>query len=295
MAKFDPFAKNGERRLPTATERDLGFPLGPADQQLFNGIIHRIEAELGNLITHAGLTPTDDRFTQVREAVLAMIAAATGGGDPSAYLLLSQARARLPIFPETQTVDNKLGVTTLSAGTVRVPGGVTVLHRGVFPIVTAQQDFATDASKTYHVRQASDGTFTLKDLASGVYNAGSDPETDPAFDSTYDDVLHARVVTNSSNIATITNLRNASRLIGTATNAAAMTNNPSANSANRTAVDVFDLARTPQASVTVEDVDVVSGADVDIQITPTVDRYRVSTFLKWDFASAISVRTNVIA
>lgn len=210
MADFDPpFGESSERRLPTTSERNNGFPCGPADQQLFNGMFNRIEAEIGEVISFAGLAPTDERFTQLREAIEALIAAATGAGDTSQFLLVSQAQARLPIFPDVSTVDGRIVVTAPSTGTVRVPAGVTFLHRGVFPVTTAQTDFATSVSKTYHLRWNPTDGFTLEDLAGGgSYNPGSLAEINEAFDSTYDDMLVARIVTNSSNVATITNLAN---------------------------------------------------------------------------------------
>jgi len=215
MANFNiPFSRDGGRRVPTSDERLNGFPCGPADQSLFNGLFYAIQAELGHLILYAGLTGTDANHTQVRQAVEALIEAATGGGDPSTYLLMAQARARLPIFPEVQNLSGtgKLNVTSPSTGVVRVPNGITILHRGIFPVVTATEDFPTTLSRTYHLRWNPTDGFQLKDLTDVAYNPSILAETDPSFDSTYDDMLVSRVVTNSSNIATITNLANRHRL-----------------------------------------------------------------------------------
>ena len=213
MANFStPFAQSGPRRNPTADERANGFPCGAADLLLFNGLFHRIEAELGNLITFAGLTPTDNTFDQVRQAIAALIDAATGGGDTESYLLLSQASARLPIFPEVLSTTGRLNVTSPADGTVRVPGGVTILHRGISPYVTVEEDFATVSSRTYHLRWTPADGPALKWLGDSGYNPGGLLETDPSFDSVHDDALLARVVTNSSNVATITTLANKDRL-----------------------------------------------------------------------------------
>src|SRR5690606_31790459 len=142
MANFTtPLASNGSRRNPTATEKVEGFPCGPADQTLFNGLFHRIEAELGHIISYAGLTGSDADNTQVRQAVQALISAAVGG-DSSQFLLMDQARARLPIYPEVVSSDYKINVISPAGGTVRVPSGVTFMHRGVFPVVTSETDFA---------------------------------------------------------------------------------------------------------------------------------------------------------
>lgn len=213
MANFlIPFGRDADKRLPTNDERANGFPCGPADIRLFNGMFNRIESEIGEVISFAGLTPDDTNFTQLREAIESLINAATGGGDTSQFLLVSQARARLPIYPDVQNANAHFGVITPATGQIRIPGGTTFLHRGIFPVTTVQTDIATDASKTYHLRWNPTDGFTLKDLASGVYNPGATGEASVQFDSSYDDMLVARVITNSSNVPTITNLKNSARL-----------------------------------------------------------------------------------
>ena len=207
MANFStPFGNNSGRRLPTADEKVNGFPCGPADQTLFNGLFHRLESELGNLITHAGLTGSDADYSQVRKAIEALISAATGGGDVSNYLLMTQARTRLPIYPEVVSTDGKINISAPATGTVRVPGNVDLVHRGIFTVTSAETDFTTQANKTYHVRWNPTDGFTLNDLSSATYNPSAAAETSTVFDSTFDDMLLSRVVTNSSNVATFTKL-----------------------------------------------------------------------------------------
>lgn len=246
MADFEtPFANEGEKRQPTSTEKSLGHPCGPADRTLFNGLIHDVQAELGHLITFAGIAHDEEVHTKVREAIEALISAATGGGDTSQFLLVSQARARLPIFPEVDSADGKINVTSPAAGTIRIPSGVDFLHRGIFPVTTAETDFSTDASKTYHVRWSSASGYELKDLASGTYNAGALDEDDSTFDSAYDDMLIARVVTNSSNVATITNLANRARLTVNSVISPDAWRNSNANGAEGDFSMNFNWARTP--------------------------------------------------
>lgn len=250
MADFDPpFGQDGERRLPTTTERENGFLCGPADRELFTGLFHRIEAEIGEVIGHAGIIPTDERNTLLREAIEALIAAATGGGTAEDYILMTQARSRLPFFPEALTSDGRIAVTSPATGTVRLPGGTIFQHRGIYRATTVQTDFLTDASKTYHLRWNPTDGFTLKDLASLAYNPTAAAETSAAFDSTFDDMLVARVISNSSNVATITNLVNRDRL-------ASRLNMQGQNwrATNRTQEKVGDFsgtlnwARTPKSS-----------------------------------------------
>lgn len=207
-----PFSNAADRRFPTSDERLQGFDCGPADRELFNGLFHRIEAELGAVILAAGITPSDDSLTQVRDAIQYMIDSATGGGDPASYLLLSQARARLPIFPDVQNADGRIGVSSPSNGTIRIAGGVNFLHRGIFPVTTVQQDLPVVASKIYHLRWNSTDGFVLRDLSSNAYNPNGLAEGNEAFDTGYDDMLVARIITNSSNIATITSLSNKVRM-----------------------------------------------------------------------------------
>jgi hypothetical protein len=213
-----PFGQNGNRRLPNANEQSLGWPCGPIDQALLNGLFHLHNGNIADVITEAGITGPDGDLTKLRRAIEALIASIVGEVDPSTgidtsqFVLMTQARNRLPIFPDVQNVDGRIGVTAPSTGTVRLAGGVEFLHRGIFRVTTTQTDFPTDPSKTYHMRWSLAEGFELLDLASGAYNPGTLSEANAAFDSTYDDMLIARVVTNSSNVAAITTLANLTRL-----------------------------------------------------------------------------------
>jgi hypothetical protein len=214
MALFlPPLGWDGDLRAPTTDEQNEGFPCGPADRALFNRLINGIHAELGAVLSEAGITSAEGDDTTLLQAILALIEAATGGGDTSAYVTMTQARARLPIFPEVQHADGHLNITSPSTGQVRVPAGRTFLHRGIFPTTTVQTDLATTLSKTYHLRWNPTDGFALKDLSDSGYNPSALAETNVAFDSTFDDMLVARVVTNSSNVPTVDNLINRTRLV----------------------------------------------------------------------------------
>lgn len=251
MADFDPpFASvGGVNRSPTTDEQSDGFSCGSADLTLFNRLIGRVEAELKAIQDEGGITGSEGDDTTVLQAIQAMISAATGGGDTSNYVLFTQAQARLPIFPEVTTNNGVIAVTSPSTGTVRVPASATVLHRGIRTITTSQTDLATSPSKTYHLRCAISAgtlTFSLKDLAdTGSYNPTSATETNTAFDSTYDDMLVARVVTNSSNVATITNLVNKHRLQATNNVTASNFQDATLEQARGDIVSTINWARTP--------------------------------------------------
>lgn len=210
MANFDtPLGRDAERRLPTTDERQNGFPCGAASQALFNGLFHRIESELGEVINHAGLVGDDGDFTQLRQAIIAIIASETGSSsNTDQYLLVSQAQARLPIFPEFLTSDGKINISSPATGTIRLPGNIQFMHRGIFPVTTTQTDFSTDINKIYHLRWNPTNGFELKDLSNSSYNPNSLNEENEYFDTSYDDMLISRIITNSSNISTITNLSN---------------------------------------------------------------------------------------
>lgn len=177
------------------------------------GAIEHPQRELEHLIRFAGLTPSGTDLEQVRKAIELLIDAATGGGNVSQYLLVSQARARLPIYPEILSDDGVMNVSSPAAGSVLVPPTVSFMHRGIFPVNTsdfseAQRSFATAPNKTYHLRWSPAAGFALRDLADGSYNPGSLVETNVTFDTGYDDMLIAKVTTGPNNIATITNLAN---------------------------------------------------------------------------------------
>jgi hypothetical protein len=137
---------------------------------------------------------------------------------------------KMPFFPEVLTSDGRLAITVNGNGTVTINAGQTIRWRGFRDFSTSDfsagdRTFTTLGSKTYHLRwhppgkgdaanaaNYSNGKFVLKDLAASDYNPSAKAEADVAFDSTYDDVLIARIVTNVSNVATITGLANKDRL-----------------------------------------------------------------------------------
>lgn len=135
----------------------------------------------------------------------------------------------LPIYPEITSSGN---VFTFSTGTgqVVVGSGVSWLWRGWQSVASSDissgaRTFATTALKTYHLRWHAPGTgtatpsstypngrFVLQDIANSGYNPSSLAETDIAFDTSYDDMLIARIVTDSGNTPTVTALINKARL-----------------------------------------------------------------------------------
>jgi hypothetical protein len=308
MADFNvPFASNAGRRSPTADEKLNGFPCGPADQFLFNGLFNRLESEMRSVIIAAGITPSDTNMGQVRDAIQAMIDAATGGGDTSSYLLLDQAAARLPIYPTVESADGRINIISPAAGTVRIPGGVDFLHRGIKPITTVETDFATQPSKTYHVRWNPTSGYSLKDLADNSYNAGALAEANEVFDTTYDDMIMARVVTNSSNVATITTLANLSDLYLQQIIDGTTPIKASLNGANFLLQNTYNWSRKPKNfTLDVVKVNWTNGNDQDINVMAPVadrnnnvssanttvipvDRYKLDGIIMYDVASTLKM------
>lgn len=311
MAKFTPpFGTDGDYRLPTVDEQEQGFGCGAADRRLFTGLYRRIEAELRAIQDAGGIPGSDVDDTTVLDAINALIAAATGGGDTSNYVLFTQAQTRLPIFPEISTVDGLIGINAPATGTIRVPSGITFLHRGIRTYVTAQTDFATNPSKTYHLRwqvAGGVGTFVLKDLADGVYNPTVAAESDPKFDSTYDDMLVARIVTNSGNVATITTLSNKNVLTRQQILNGSNYVTSGGNSARADFTDTFNWARTPTTYSlslmrAVTNMTYPSNIDSDFNIVklgqngeanpPSFDitRYRISQTIMYDTISGMDMQ-----
>lgn len=197
---------------PNASYVDRNTPGAIAGSRLRGAAIEHPQREILAVITAAGLTPSSTDLTQLLQAISQLISSATGGGETSTYVLMAAARARLPIFPEIVSADGSFNLSVPANGSVRIPAGIEIIHRGIFSLMTVQQDFSTVANKTYHLRWNPDTGFDLKDMADGAYNPSALPEADPSFDSSYDNMLVAKVETNGSNVATIRNLKNKHRL-----------------------------------------------------------------------------------
>ncbi|MGV2049007.1 hypothetical protein ACQZ48_02865 [Agrobacterium sp. 22-209-1] len=193
---------------PNAPYKDRNTAAGEAGSRVPAAAIEDPQREIMAVIAAGGIAPSKEDLTQLLQAIQQLISAATGGGDTSNFVLMPQARARLPIFPEVLTSDGRIPVISPAAGQVRVPAGYDFLHRGIFTTTTVQADFATAANKTYHLRWTPAGGFTLKDLADAGYNPTAAAEGSAIFDSSFDDMIIARVVTSAANVPTITNLGN---------------------------------------------------------------------------------------
>ena len=80
---------------------------------------------------------------------------------------------------------------------------------------TAERTFKISADKVYHLRWTHKNGFKINDLEASTYNEQNLSETDTVFDTTYDDMLIARIVSDAANKLTITKLANKTRLYDT--------------------------------------------------------------------------------
>ena len=195
--------------------------------------------ELVHLIEQAGLTPLAfDRhnpasWQQVYQAVMALhplataqqIADRAGSGRLTADHLpailtataaqFPDALADLPFYPQIETVDHRLAITA-GSGEIQVAAGQSFRWRGHRRYRTEDyaepaRTFAHNPNRAYHLDWTRAEGFALRDLTDAAYNPGALAETDSVFDSDYDRMLVARVVTDGANVATVTALANAVR------------------------------------------------------------------------------------
>lgn len=227
----------------------------------------------------------------------------------------------LPIYPESLQGSYVLSVSNLGGGQVRVDAGQEFLHRGWNKVATndysdANRTVNHSANKTYHLRWQYNGgspIFVIKDAADGVYNPGALAETNEVFDSSYDDMLIAKIVTDGSNVPTITTLKNATMLKDQIEWTGEMTSNKNDNHARASFSTTFNWARTPKASASMRFINYKIGGtnDEDMAIhfgdltipqgtqsaawyghisgaTVALDRYHIQGMLNKDGANALT-------
>jgi hypothetical protein len=270
---------------PNASYKDRNTGAGVPGSRVPAKAIENPQREIQEVILQAGLDPSSEDVTQLNAAIDQKIALATGGGENPLNDLLDLLRARLKIYPEILTADGRFNLPVPSTGNVRIPAGIQILHRGVGLITTAEQTFATAANKTYHMRYRFTGTpgWSLVDAFDSGYNPSALAEASSAFDTGYDDMISHRVVTDASNVATITALANKHHLSATGEEIQSNTSFqndvvPSVMTAPDGAVVNLNWARKPiPALVGFTDVTVQSGtsaAEVNV-VVQSLSRYRL--------------------
>ncbi|MCP4133317.1 MAG: hypothetical protein GY754_20280 [bacterium] len=122
----------------------------------------------------------------------------------------TQSTSYILNYPHILNDSNAIAITS-GSGRVSYGGGDSVVLVGK-KMELPSFDFTTQASTTYHIRYTAAKGWSLNDLSGSGYNPSTLSETDTAFDSSYEDMLAARVVTDAGNSVTVTALRNKDRL-----------------------------------------------------------------------------------
>jgi hypothetical protein len=243
------------------------YPSGRALEHPMREILSVIEA--------AGLTPAENNLGQLLQAIQTLVAGV--GGDPVTF-------GYNPVYPHV-TVNG--GVVSVSGtnGQVVVNAGQTFIHRGgtlmtLDDFDLGERTFATVASKTYHLRwrfNAGTPLLVLVDVADGTYNPTAKAEADIAFDTTFDDMLIARVVTNGSNDTTVTALKNLSHLAASfAKTSKEWRTSPASWDGMPILTGTVNWARTPRCSIVKTDGEISSSADALTVVGAQSTRYAMS-------------------
>jgi hypothetical protein len=189
---------------PDASYVDRSTPDARSGSKVPKQAVEHPQREIVEVIEDAGLTPSEGDLTQLRQAIDRKI---------------EKVRVNLQVYPEVLSSDGKLTVTPVTPGLIRIPAGQEFVMRGGKLVTTGVVDLVTVANRTYHLRWRQEWVgaagFALKNCADVGYNASGNvaDEVLPVFDSTYDEPLFARVVTDGSNIATIHTLVNRPSMI----------------------------------------------------------------------------------
>lgn len=211
-----------------------------------------------------------------------------------------------PIYPEVNETDNKFTVNNLGGGVIQIAASMNWIWRGwmnlssdSFADTSGNRRHTHVANKTYHLRWHAPGTgdatpeatypngrFVLEDLADAGYNPSALAETSSGFDTTYDDMLIAKIVTNGSNVPTITELVNEARILENVT-ASNTPTSPGTNGSSISFSATFDLSRTPKALAAfrlTQFEESVPPIDWDVGGSTTFTRYSLSSTHTHDFA-----------
>jgi hypothetical protein len=274
---------------PNAPFADRSTPNTVQGSKVPAQAIEHPQREIVAVIASAGIVPSAGDTTQLLQA-------------------LQYYFAQLPIYPEILTSNGRIGAFSPATGVVRVPAGIAWVMRGATRYTSVLTDLATLPSKTYHLRWDKANGFRLRSMADGSYNPGGlNSEDDPAYDSTYDDMLLAKVTTTSGNVVTVTNLTNRASLADAAIVSGADVHSAGANTANFVVTRTLNWARKPASySLGFAKVNYANTAgDFDINITDTgqdrsdltaaptsipVTRYGLNCYVMWDNANSIKLQ-----
>lgn len=245
-------------------------------------------------------------------------------------IVLNETLAKLPIYPEAMTDDGKIAITDNEDGTITVDPDQILRWRGFRDFDTGDFDvedrtFMHAANKTYHLRfhppghgDAANianyprGRFVLKDVAAAGYNPGAVDEAAAAFDSGYDDVLLARVVTSAGNEPTIAELVNKAHLTRQTTVTGSDWQDAADNTARCNILFALDWARSPstlhysviQIGVGASGTEILDGdrsiyaidgyPGQQLDALPK-DRYGSAFVMMWDYGTVLTLSMSAAA
>lgn len=252
-----------------------------------NGVLMQIRQAV------RGMGITEDNADD--DMLLKAIQAAAAGLVPEAALLAS-----LPVHALVGAAGTL--AYTSGAGTIIVSTGQSITRRGfkvyaLDNLSLANRTFVTLANKTYHLRWYAPGIgratpaaswpygrLYLEDIADLTYNPSALAEANSAFDSTYDSLILARVVTDGANALTVTALLNQPRLTGIFSRASTKPGTV------YTTTHTFNWSRVPLASL--RDINAPGGGqDTDPTIlVQALDRYAAQVYA-WAWSAELIAGT----
>lgn len=208
------------------------------------------------------------------------------------------------VFPEIETATNVLAITDNTNGTISIDAAQSWMWRGA--ILISSSDFSSGdrtlshaASKTYHLRWNASGTGNATPAATyprGRFEivdmtAASPVETDTSYDSTYDRMVIAKIVTDGANTPTITLLKNKAVMVIDLNFSSSALVASGANGATATFYPVWNFARTPTIQPSMWHMAIASNADADWYcIVSATTRYgTVATAIR-DYATTLSMQ-----
>lgn len=274
--------------------KDCTSPALQDGTQIRASWLNGITAQLRRAIRGLGIT--DRTLVDPTFDDMLLDAIRAGSADAVTY---TQAYLAVPIFPDILTVGKVLAFTT-STGQIIVNAAQEFVLRGVRKFSTdsyslGARTFATVANKTYHLRFDRTNGFRLRDLADGAYNPGALAESNVAFDTTLDDMLVARVVTNGANALTVTALANAARLFASYSASISTT---ASNALTGTWSATLNWSRRPQVGVAMTTRTLAEGVynDVDTSVDASLSTRYVASgnyLIDWPEAGTGAVASGV--
>lgn len=170
--------------------------------------LNTLQRELVNTIAIAGEQPDPHRDDQCYQLLKDRLCLPFNPDLPAQH-----TSPGILVPPEMLTKDGKFVLQQSNPGEITILRDQWFLWRGVWKLNSSQypdssRTLTTKPATTYHLRWRPSVGFILYDVTDVIYNSLQQPEESTAMDSNPDDMLIARVVTDSANKATWVSLVN---------------------------------------------------------------------------------------